>query len=67
MIIENKNGKEREFKVLLEINKDKNNYIIYEDIITNKVYCGKKDKNNLVVLKDEEYDYLEKILDKIEG
>ena len=40
MILKNHNNKEREFKVLFKIKKNDQEYIIYEDILTNNIYGG---------------------------
>lgn len=67
MTIKNKNGKEREFELLLEINKDSNNYLVYKDYISNKIYAGKKNKNKLELLNEEEFEYLDNLIKKIDG
>lgn len=67
MILKNSNGKEREFKILLKIEKDKEKYAIYKDYLTNNLYAGKIKKNKLVILTDEEYIYINNIYERIES
>lgn len=67
MILRNKSAKERNFKKLLEIEKENKKYIIYEDINTLNIYGGKKNKNVLEALNEEEYEMLNKLIDKLVG
>ena len=65
MILKNSSGKERECIPLLEIEKDKNIYIIYKDMLTGNVYGGKKENSVLKILSDEEYLLLNNIVERI--
>ena len=67
MILRNNNGKEREFKVLLKIERENNKYIVYKDSVTNNVYAGKYKGKKLCVLTDEEYEVINSIFERIEG
>jgi len=67
MILKNNKGIERNFIILFEIIKNNEKYIIYKDPITNKIYSGKNDKNKLKILSDEEFDYINNIIEKING
>ena len=67
MILRNKKGKERNFKLLMKYNNDKNVYFIYEDIFSKKIYAGKKCNNNLESLNDDEYLLINNILERING
>lgn len=67
MILRNKSGKERNFKKLLEIEKKNKKYIIYEDINTLNIYGGKISNNILEALNEEEYEMLNKLIDKLVG
>ncbi len=65
MILKNSSGKEREFIALLEVEKDKQKYVVYKDILTGNIYGGRKTNNDLKALKDSEYDFLNGLLEKI--
>ena len=67
MKLKNKNGKEREFELLLDIYKDGNNYLIYKDFISNKLYSSRKNDNKLEVLNEEEFEYIDNLIKKIDG
>ncbi len=67
MILRNKSGKERNFKKLLEIENKNKKYIIYEDINTLNIYGGKINENILEALNEEEYEMLNKLIDKLVG
>ena len=67
MIIKNKSGKERNLELLLEVNKNDNNYLVYKDNVTNKIYAGKRNNNKLEVLNEEEFSFLDIMLKKIDG
>ena len=65
MILENSKGKERNFKILFELHKNDSNYIVYQDITSTNIYAGKEKNNKLLVVNDEELDFLNNILDKM--
>lgn len=67
MILRNKSGKERNFKKLLETENKNKKYIIYEDINTLNIYGGKINENILEALNEEEYEMLNKLIDKLVG
>lgn len=67
MKLKNKNGKEREFELLLEVYKDDNNYLVYKDYISNKLYSSRKNDNKLEVLNEEEFEYIDNLIKKIDG
>lgn len=67
MILKNKNGKEREFELLLEINKDNNKYLVYKDYLTDNIYSGKLNNNKLDLLDDNEYEYINNLIKRIDG
>lgn len=67
MILKNKNGKERELCLLLKIQKNSNEYMVYKDYLTNNIYAGKLVNNKLVSLNNEEYNNVNKLLERMEG
>ncbi|MBE6156880.1 MAG: hypothetical protein E7161_03945 [Firmicutes bacterium] len=67
MILKNSKGIERHFEIIFEIEKDSNKYIVYKDPLTGNVYSGKNVKGKLLVLEDNELDYLNKILEKLDS
>lgn len=67
MILRNKMGNERSLKILIEIERNKKRYLIYEDINTLNVYSGRLDGNNLLPLDDEEYKLISNMYKKISG
>lgn len=67
MIIKNKSGKEREMELLLEIDNDNNKYLVYRDFLTNNIYSGRVSRKKLKVLNEEEYEYINNILKRMEG
>lgn len=64
MKLKNNKGKERNFDLLLKIEKDKKVYLVYRDPISNKIYSGKKEDNTLKVLDEKEIEFINKIMDK---
>ena len=64
MILENSSGLKREFKKLIEVDKDNKKYILYEDEKTKNIYAGKIQKNKLKSLNDNEYIMLNNILER---
>lgn len=67
MILRNKKGIERKFRLLFEVDSKNNKYLIYEDINTLNVYGGRLNKNNLSSLNDLEYEFLNNMLDRLVG
>ena len=67
MILKNKSGKEREMCLLLKINNNDNDYLIYKDYLTNNYYAGRLNSNKLVSLNDEEFNNIKKIIERLEG
>jgi len=67
MILQNNKGKEKEFEILFEIKKNTNDYIVYKDIMTDKVYGGKINGDKLKALNDKEYKFLNKIVEKLDS
>lgn len=67
MILRNKKGIERKFRLLFEVDSKNNKYLIYEDINTLNVYGGRLNKNNLSSLNDSEYEFLNNMLDRLVG
>ena len=65
MILKNKVGREKEFHLILEVVRNDSIYAIYKDPLTDNLYSGKYNDNKLVTLNDDEYEYLNKIIDKI--
>lgn len=65
MILKNNKGIERDFELLFEIDKDNNKFVIYKDILSNTLYVGKKDDEKLKPLSEEEYIYINNIVEKI--
>lgn len=67
MVLKNNKGVERNFEILFEVEKDKNKYIVYKDELNGNVYGGKYKKDKLVGLEDNEIEYLNKIIEKLNG
>lgn len=66
MIIENSKGIKKEFKLLFKIEKDDTIYLIYQDIYSKQIYAGKKNKENLKKLNNNEVNLINNLLKKIE-
>ena len=67
MKLKNKKGIERTFRVLFELNKKNKRYVIYEDINTLNIYGGRIDNKNLLPLNDSEFDFINNLLEKMNG
>ncbi len=67
MILQNKKGNERNFKIICKLIKNKKEYIIYKDIITSKVYAGLKENDTLKRITKEERMFLENLMERISG
>ena len=67
MILRNKQGKERNFRILFELEKKKNKYVIYEDINTLNIYGGKICDDHLLPLNEEEFNFISNMIEKISG
>ncbi len=67
MLVKNKKGSEREFKLLFKLEKNKESYLVYQDQITSKIYSGKRIKDTLKPVDEEEIKMLNNILERING
>lgn len=67
MILRNKKGSERNFKLLLKVDDQDKKYIVYEDIMSKKIYAGLQSDNKLKRLDDEEINKINKVLERISG
>jgi len=67
MILRNKNGIERNFRILFEVVHQNNKYIVYEDINTLNVYSGRVSKSLLKPLNNKEEEYINGILKGLVG
>jgi len=67
MLLKNNKGIKREFEIVFEIEKEGNKYIVYRDPVTDNIYSGRKDENKLKKLSEEEFEYIKKVIDKIDG
>ncbi len=65
MRLKNNRDIEREFNVLLKVMKNNNTYLIYQDLNSNKIYSGKVKGKKLVVVNEQEYNYLNTLLERI--
>jgi len=65
MILRNKKGIERNVRLLFELEKKNNRYVIYEDINTLNIYGGKVNKDYLEPLNDKEYKFINDMIEKI--
>ena len=65
MKLKNKRNSIREFNVILKIEKDNNTYLVYHDLVTDRIYSGKLKSNKLKVLNDAELDYVNNVLERI--
>lgn len=67
MLLKNNKGIKREFEILIEVEKDDDIYIVYKDPITDSIYSGKKEDNDLKKLDDKEFEYIKNMIEKIGG
>ena len=67
MRLKNSRDVEREFELILKIEKDIDTYIVYHDHITDKLYSGKIKNKKLKALSEDELDYVNKVLERISG
>jgi len=67
MTLRNSKGTERDFDILFEVEKNDNKYVVYKDQLTGNLYGGKYSDDTLVVLTEDELEYLNKIIEKING
>lgn len=67
MLLKNNRGQERNFKLLMKIEKDDKIYLIYKDKITGKLYGGIKKEEKLSCLQDSEIELLNNIIERING
>ena len=67
MVLENKKGLKKEFKLLLKMEMNDKKYLIYEDPETNNVYAGEINKDELKKVDDLEVEVLEKLVERIDG
>ena len=65
MILRNSLGREKEFEILIEVEKKNKDYIVYKDFNTGSFHAGIKKKNKLVPVNDEERNYLDELLRKV--
>jgi len=65
MLLKNSKGIKRKFEILFEIEKDNILYIVYKDPVTDNIYAGKKDCDELKKLNEEEYEYIKGVINKI--
>jgi len=65
MLLKNSEGIKRKFEILFEIEKDNILYIVYKDPVTDNIYAGKKDCDELKKLNEEEYEYIKGVINKI--
>ena len=65
MILKNKKGIERNFKVLLKVEEDNKKYIVYKDINTLNIYGGKYVKDKLLPLNNNEYEMINEIMKRV--
>lgn len=67
MTLKNNKDQERNFKLLLKVENNNNSYLIYQDSITSKIYSGRKEKNKLKPLNEEELNFINNIIERIKG
>ncbi len=67
MRLRNSKGRERNFKLILKLEKENNTYIVYQDINTGNYYAGKKKGKKLLIIDDDEKNYIDKYLERISG
>ena len=65
MILRNSKGLEKNFKIILEVEKNKTKYIVYQDEKSNNIYAGKLLKDEIKAINKDEYEFLSNILDKM--
>lgn len=65
MTIKNSKNVEKYVEIVFEVENDKNKYVIYKDPVTNNMYAGRYKNNKILALDDEEYKYLNDILENI--
>ena len=62
MILKNRKGAEKNFEVLLEIDKNGKKYLIYKDPYTGNVYGGNLVDDTLKVLDEKEFEFINEII-----
>ena len=67
MILRNKKGRERSFKLLLKLEDKGKKYLVYEDIMSKKIYAGMQNNAKLERLEKEEVEKINKVLERISG
>ncbi len=67
MILRNKKGQERNFKILYKIEHNEEIYIVYEDYISSRFYVGLKKDNKLININEEETNFINSILKGVNG
>lgn len=65
MILKNKKGIERNFRILFEFENKNNKYVVYEDINTLNIYGGRLNDKKLEPLLDNEFKIINDMLEKI--
>ncbi len=65
MVLKNSKGKERNFNVILKIEKNHKVYIIYEDKYSNKIYAGIKEDNILKKLAEEDKHFINMVVERV--
>ena len=67
MKLRNKHDVERDFAIVLKIEKDNNTYIVYHDFVTERLYSGKLKAKKLKALSTEELEYVNKVWERVWG
>ncbi len=67
MVLKNSSGSVRNFNILFKVEKNKNVYLVYQDVITKKIYGSKMVKDQMLVLNEEESILVNNILERIRG
>lgn len=67
MILQNKKGVKKEFKVLFLYENDSKKYVVYQDLVNDVVYAGIKNDNSLTPINNSEKELLDRILESIES
>lgn len=67
MILRNNKGTERDFDILFEVEKNNKKYVIYKDQLTENIYGGRLEEDKLKVLDDSEFEFINKMIEKLKG
>jgi len=65
MILKNNKGVEKHFEIVFEVEKDNNKYVVYKDPLNDSLYGGKYIDEKLMALEDDELEYLDRLIERV--